>query len=249
MPHFVILPNLPNSRVAVVAVGEDYAAIISTALEPFGIIALSCPKNSLLDSRLSSHIDLSLFHLGGEAFVLAKSLIGSSFSDKLTQMGAKICYSASDISPKYPSDAFLCALTNGSKLFHNEDICDPLINSCYVEKLIHVNQGYAKCSACLINENAAISSDSGIIKAMREQGMDVLEISSCGIQLQGFAHGFIGGAAFKISADELAFTGTINDHPSKADILGFLKLHNIKPVFLTDKPIFDIGSAIPLTEI
>lgn len=248
MPHFVMLPNLPNHRISVAAVGEDYADIISTALEPFGITALSCNRNCFVDKRLSSHIDLSVFHHGENKFTLAKTLYGSAFSNELSKMGADISYSAADFSPQYPNDAFLCALSNGSKLFHNESFCDPNIKSCHGEKLIHVNQGYAKCSVCLINETAAISSDVGLIRAMRNQGMDVLEISSGGIELTGFAHGFIGGAAFKISADELAFTGNINTHPNKAEILNFLELHEIKPIFLTNRPIFDIGSVIPITE-
>ena len=78
--------------------------------------------------------------------------------------------------------------------------------------------------------------------------MDALYLPDPFIKLDGFDHGFIGGASFKISESELAFTGTIEDTNIKNKIESFLSERCIKPIYLIDKPIFDIGSAIPLTE-
>ena len=249
MPRFVKLPNLPSGKVAVLAVGEDYAEEIGRALMPFGIKTLSCPNNLLVDARLRAHIDLSIFHLGENRFVLEEAVSNSSFADELRTLGAEIMVSRQKFSSEYPKDAFLCALSNGDKVFHNGKFSDEEIKDYYGSRFVHVNQGYAKCAVCLVSKTAAITSDPGLAEAMTQEGIDVLKISSDGILLSGFDEGFIGGASFKIAADMLAFTGTLQNHPNKDDIERFLKAQGVKPIYLTDKPIFDIGSVIPIWEL
>ncbi len=108
---------------------------------------------------------------------------------------------------------------------------------------IHVKQGYAKCNICPVTERAFITSDKGIATVCAKFGFDVLLIESGFIQLEGFDTGFIGGASFKISQSEMAFTGSLNLHPSKAQIEAFLNRYGVKPIYLTEQEIFDIGSA------
>ena len=249
MPNFLKTPNLPTGQAVIAAVGEDYADEISTALSNFGIKTLSCPNNPCIDPRLKSHIDLSVFHLGSNRFLLAKPLIGSCFEAELKSLGAEILFSSLDLSSKYPHDAALCALTNGVLLFHNLKYSDIHLTEDNQFKSIHVNQGYSKCAVCFVNESSAITSDPGIAKSMAGEGIDVLLISPRGIELAGFNEGFIGGASFKISSDKLAFTGTLDGHPDKESILNFLIKYKVNPIYLTNKPIFDIGSIIAIMEI
>ena len=248
MPHFVKCPNLPSGKVALVAVGQEHAEEIRRALLPFGIKTLSCPNNLLVDSRLRAHIDLSVFHLGENRFVLSETVSNSGFAEELRSFGAEITVSSQKQSFDYPKDAFLCALTNGDRVFHNNKFSDNNIKDHYGGRFLHVNQGYAKCAVCLVSKTAAITSDKGLVAAMRREGIDVLQISAEGIGLFGFEVGFIGGAAFKIAPDTLAFTGTLQNHPNKIDIEVFLKDHTVMPIYLTDKPIYDIGSVIPIME-
>lgn len=247
MPHFVNNPNLPLDKVCVVAIGEDYFAEIGAALLPYGIKTIACPNNPFVDTRLQSHIDLSVFHAGENRFVISSAVSQSAFIDELKRMGAELFVSNTAVLPNYPNDAAFCALSTGDMLFHNLKYSDSLLLNLSLTK-VHVNQGYAKCAACLINNKAAITSDHGLAKAMKSEGFDVLEICSDGIKLEGFGEGFIGGAAFKIAKDKLAFTGVLCNRPDKSAIEGFLDFHKITPVFLTDKPIFDIGSALPIME-
>lgn len=248
MSQFVKTPNLPNSPVLLAAAGEDYAKEIGAALLPFGIKLLACPNNPLVDERLRSHIDLSVFHAGGNRFLVSDAIAVSGFSEELIKLGAEIIVSDSKLSTEYPFDAALCALSNGDTLFHNLKYTDKLLlDSCKLKK-IHVNQGYAKCAALLISQKAVITADRGISKAMRSEGFDVLEIGAHGIDLKGFDDGLIGGAGFKISGDKLAFTGVLTNHPDKSAMENFLKFHEITPIFLTDKPIFDVGSILQIIE-
>lgn len=248
MSHFVKSPNLPLSPVLTVAVGEDYAADISSALLSYGIRTIACPNNELVDLRLRSHIDLSVFHVEENRFVVSRAINESAFIDELIKLDAEIIVSDKVVLPDYPNDAALCALTNGKKLFHNLRCTDEhMLEKCGYETF-HVNQGYAKCAACLISDRAAITADRGLSNKMKDEGFDVLDIGAHGISLEGFDEGFIGGAAFKIADNKLAFTGVLSNHPDGAAILNFLSSHGISPVFLSDKPIFDIGSVLPIIE-
>ena len=115
-------------------------------------------------------------------------------------------------------------------------------------EIVDCRQGYAKCSVCVVDEGAIITADRGVETAARKAGLDVLLIEPGYIFLDGFTFGFIGGSSFKISRSKLAFTGTLDAHPNKEDIIHFLKVHEVEPVYLTERLIFDIGSGIPITE-
>ena len=109
-------------------------------------------------------------------------------------------------------------------------------------------QGYSRCSVCVVNDNAIITADEGICRSAKAHGIDVLKIRPGYIDLPGFDYGFIGGASFKLSDTKLAFTGGLDKHPDAERIIEFASLHNIDIVYITDKPAFDIGGAIPITE-
>jgi hypothetical protein len=248
MPYFVKTPNLPLGNVCVAAVGEDYAEEIGAALMPYGIKTLACPNNSFVDERLRSHIDLTVLHVCENRFIVSGAVLHSGFLNELRKLNADIIVSDAEVLPNYPFDAGLCVLSAGDRLFHNFKFSDSLLHNINLYKKVQVSQGYAKCAVCLISATAAITADHGMAGAMKSESFDVLEISSHGIELKGYDEGFIGGAAFKMAGDKLAFTGILSNHPDRNAIEGFLNLHGIKPVFLTDKPIFDVGSVLPIAE-
>lgn len=249
MGNFVEHPNLPEGKVTVVALGESYVSALEPLLRPYNVRVLSCPDNPFVDSRLRSHIDLSVFHLGINKFALSENAIKGRFIEELKKLGAEITVSCFQQAPLYPNDANLCALSLGSRVYHNINISDILIRQHFLGRFTHVRQGYAKCAVCPVAEGAAITSDTGMARTLRKYGLDVLEIASAPIELEGFSEGFIGGAAFKLAPDILAFTGRLDWHIDKAIILAFLKKHGVKPVFLSSGPIFDIGSVIPICEV
>ncbi len=111
---------------------------------------------------------------------------------------------------------------------------------------MHVAQGYTRCAALVVNDQSIITADAGVSRAAKNCNINVLDITPGHIGLQGFPYGFIGGAAFKISDDTMAFTGTLDGHPDGECIVGFLAENGLGSVFLTDRPIFDIGGAIAL---
>lgn len=234
--------NLPDRAVSRVIIGEDYSAKLREALKLYNIEAIACPNNCRVAPLLRSHVDLSVLHLGGNRFIISEAVAAGEFVAALRELGAEITLTKAPSGSKYPDDAGLCAAVIGRRVFHNSSLSMLSDES----SLINVRQGYAKCTTCIVNENAVITSDKGMAKKMTDEGLDVLSISDGFISLKGYKNGFIGGSAFKIAPDKLAFTGSLKDHPDKAAIETFLLFHGVKPLYLTEKCIFDIGSAIPI---
>ena len=247
MYRFVQLPNLPAGKVCTVIAGEDCAKLFGARLSEMGIRVLSCPKNPHLDPRLASHVDLSVFHMGQNSFLLAEYLKGTELEKSLNELGAELKFSALRQGSRYPADAGLCALSAGIRVFHNSSItAREIMSDC--KPLVHVRQGYAKCTVCLVSENAAISADRGMADALRNSGLEVLKIRPGFIGLSGYSEGFIGGAAFKASAERLVFFGDIEAHPDFAAISEFLSKHGVVPVSLGEGELLDMGSVIPICE-
>ena len=183
---------------------------------------------------------------------MAPYLKGSGLDQKLTELNFELIFPEMQQGKKYPKDAGLNICICGKYFFFNPKSAEKSI----VEYLtidegkisIPIKQGYSKCSICVVNENAIITSDIGIHKRAVEAGLDSLLIGPGYIELPGYDYGFIGGASFKLSDHELAFTGSLDEHPDKGRIFEFLSLHNINPVYITEISAFDIGSCIQIVE-
>lgn len=251
MAEFVQAPNLPDSA-DIVIIGEKYAEKLEIPLKKLGIHPVFLPDNPDIDSRLSGHADLSIFHAGGERVYLAPYLRESGFDVLLNALSAELIFCDVKQSPKYPEDAQLNIAAVGDTVIYNPKASYmTAVNYLQDEKnycAVSCKQGYAKCSTLVVNERSLITQDVGIARAATKRGLDVLQITPGYVALDGFSCGFIGGTGFKINRGELAFTGLLDRHPDKARIIAFLKERDITPVYLTDEPIFDIGSAITLTE-
>lgn len=250
MSEFVIKPNLPI-EVKSLIIGAKYAEIFDKPLKKLGIEPIFVQDNPSVDSRLSGHADLSVFHLGGEKCLLAAELKGSSSEKKLRKAGLSLSFLDKSLDEKYPDDAALNACAVGNALFYNENTAACQIVDYFTfakDEMIPVRQGYTRCSVCVVDERSIITADRGIAAAAKSAGFDVLLISQGYVNLTGFNYGFIGGAAFKLSSDKLAFTGSLDVHPDKDKILRFLSDKGIYALFLTELPVFDIGGAIPVIE-
>ncbi len=245
MANFVHIPHLPIKKVGLLAIGERYGKALEGALESLDIEAFWLPDAPYADRRLAGHTDLQLLHLGADKLV---SSLGESCVNFLTNRGFKVS-TVPGPGAEYPKDCALNACIAGGMIFHRRDLTPYIIKDLVPQlKPVNIAQGYAKCCTCVIDERSVITSDHGIAKAAAAHGLAVLEIRQGYIELAGFDYGFIGGASFKLSAHELAFTGRMDAHPDWPRIAEFLAQRGIEPLFLTGGTAFDIGSAVPLTE-
>lgn len=226
-------------------IGERYRDSLERALHFHGFEPYWLPDNPLLDKRLASHTDLSVFK-HDNTVVLARHLFADSLLVKLlTNRGYKVYCCRSEQNIVYPNDVLLCACCIGDRIIHNSKYTDASITENACTGIIHVNQGYARCTVLAVDDNSIITADEGVAEAARIAGMEVLKISNEGIELEGFDQGFIGGASFK-AGGTIYFTGKLGDHPDTEAIRVFIEERGLGCCSLTDKPLFDIGGAVYL---
>ena len=237
-------PNLPKRGVtlAAVSVGAEKAKeyLLSRGISVFDIL----PCTAITDGT-AAHADLHLLHLGGRKIILSREQCNNA--EKLIEMGFDVQVLDTPLGDKYPADVPLnAALFGNYAILNPKTVCKNIDFS--GRSLIPVRQGYTKCSVCVVDENSIITADNKIAAIASAAGMNVLRISETITALDGFEHGFIGGASFKINRNEMAFTGIINDTAERLRIERFLNERGIHAVYLTEESIFDIGSAIPIAE-
>lgn len=244
MIRFVEKPHLPQGEVRQIIIGEKYKNVLKNALFEQNIAPIWLKNNNFVDERLSGHCDLMAAHLGGNRLAVQSSVADDC---ELINNIELIC-TENPSRPEYPYDAGLNICIVGERLIYNPKSANMLIVSQLEGTKLICKQGYTKCSICVVDENSIITADNKIAAIATAAGMDVLHVSEKITALDGFEHGFIGGASFKISRNKMAFTGVITDEHERSRIERFLNERGIAPVYLTDAPIFDIGSAIPITE-
>ena len=251
-------PNLPAGRVRLILAGKCYIPRLN--LSRWGIDVLPVLSYEYLETPLMQHADMQVLHLYcnkimSNAVTLCK--VKSLYREHIRKMACKVENLSIDFETgmqtdlhQYPKSAAYNVLILEKYAVYNPKCVDRLVLS-YLEAhyiCVPVRQGYVRCASCIVNKDAVVTADDGIAKALRPLGIDVLCITPGYIELPGYAYGFIGGASFKISPYQLAFTGRLDGHPDYARILRFLEKHGVKPVFLSTEPVFDMGSAVPLIE-
>lgn len=241
-------PNLPQGRVHHVAV-SDYNEALTDKLNHLGIEPILTIKSSNLDDKINYHTDMLLLNFTKGQIVTDKSQ-KENFVKFLT-IGYRCRELNSQIKSPYPQDSLLNAVILGDKLICNTKIIEKSILE-YAQtnnkKIISVNQGYTKCSACIISDNALITDDESIYSACEASGIDTLFISKGSVKLNGFDYGFIGGCTGMIDRNKVLFNGDINYHSDCNKIIDFLKKYSVEPVCIENQPLFDIGGIIPVSE-
>ena len=150
---------------------------------------------------------------------------------------------------EYPANVRLNCLYLGGRLYGNLKAADTTVLDFCLEngiETVHINQGYTRCSALVVNERAVITADKSIEKAMKQNGAEVLPISAGHIRLDGFDYGFIGGCSCT-DGDTVFFFGDIKKHPDYAEIKAFINNYNSNiEILCKEIPLTDIGGAVLL---
>ncbi len=240
--------NLPERKVSTVLYCNRYKSKLSAPLSALGVKSITVPEYNILENSLSGHIDLFCTYIGKSRFIVPESTL-NTFETALKDTDASI-YAGKDLKDSnYPNDIAYNVAIVGKRAFCNKKATDTILMEYLINEdieIIDCRQGYAKCSICVVDENSIITADRGIMEKAKTVGLDVLLIESGGIEQPGYDYGFIGGATVKLDKNLLAFTGTIEHHPNANEIKEFLKNKNVKPIYLTNEIIFDVGSIIPI---
>lgn len=250
MKRFLEIPNIPQGRVCLVICDGRISNEIEDSLKRLNIDIIKTHKENCLDESVSYHPDMQICHLGSSAFVVtenaAKFIFNKTPKDSVKKIDIFYSY-LGDKKISYPKDIQLNAAILGEYVLCNEEYTNKNIIG-HGKKIINVKQGYAKCSTCIITQKAIITEDVSICKAAEKLGIDVLLIDYGGVSLNGYSYGFIGGASGLIDKNKIAFCGNIELHEQFSKIKAFLKKHNVEYVSLSDKPLYDYGSIIPILE-
>lgn len=110
-------------------------------------------------------------------------------------------------------------------------------------QIVHVKQGYAKCSCVIVDEDSIITYDRGLAKACKAAGLNVLEVEAGGIELPGYATGFIGGCSGRVG-NEIVFCGDLSKHTDYEQIRDYIEIRGLKCVSIGEWPLRDIGSIV-----
>lgn len=239
-------PNLPQKRVGEVAISADAKKAIAK-LKEIGIKTVEILPDKRFPEPVKTHSDLQLLHFGNNIIFSHKE---QTIKEKeLTDF----TFIKVNVIPQsfYPNDVRLnCAIIGNKIICNKKTIATEILE--LAEKLnyktIYTNQGYTKCSICIVNENAIITDDKSIFTAVGKYFDDVLFISKNSIQLSGYNYGFIGGCCGKIDKDKIAFNGAIESHADYKKVIDFLKRNNVECVELHKDRLVDIGGILPLME-
>lgn len=206
---------------------------------------IKIPLNKNLYTAINGHPDIQLNILNNNTLIVSKDF-DTSFLGDLSKLN--IITSINTLKEKYPNNIFLNAVTLKDFFIHNLKFTDKKLLDMVKEKiLIHVKQGYTKCSCAIVSEKALITSDINIYNTLKKYSdLDVLGVTAGDILLPGLNYGFIGGCCGLVSQDILAFYGNLKYHSYGNDIKEFLFKHNVKPLYLSDEKLIDRGSILTL---
>lgn len=206
---------------------SDRYPCFCSALKDIGYNIIPTENINLFLTPEQRHADMQLLTIGNKRFYI------------------KDC--AEPIGKSYPDNVRLNCLYFGGKLYGKIKAIDSTVrNHCQKQgiELVDVAQGYTRCSTFVIGDNAAITADKSIEKALKNNGAEVLLISPGHIVLRGFDYGFIGGAGF-FDNNTAYFFGDITAHPDYNGIKEFCNERAVKIIPLCKtQPLTDIGGAV-----
>lgn len=233
--NYIISPNLPDRKVK--------GVISNTKLNNIDVILPMNIPELLLPERM--HADMQIVHLYDNVFI-CPHYCADYYRTYLKD--AVIIEGYTNLNEKYPDNVAYNVCILGNKIICNIKTADSKLLYLARQKydIINVNQGYSKCSVCIVNDNAVITSDKGIALSLIKENIDVLLISEGHIALPGFNYGFIGGCSGKLAPDILYFNGDLSKHPDYIKITEFTKKHNCQCVFDSSFELTDIGSILPV---
>ena len=216
------------------------------ALSDYADKIIKLPPFKRLQEPVSAHPDMLMFPTEN-SIITDKQYVKENaeiFREISEWSGRRIVLCNKAFSPSYPDDVKFNCFAVEKTLFGlaaslSEKVLEWAEENCVSVK--NVKQGYAKCSACIVSENAVITEDTSIERAMVENGIDVLRVTSGQVALDGYDRGFIGGASGS-DRENVFFCGDISRHPNYVEIESFCRRHGKNCVSLGNVRLYDIGT-------
>ena len=188
---------------------------------------------------ISGHPDI-FFCQQQDTLVVAPNLPEKYF-ERLHGLGIKVTVGQNQVGNKYPETAGYNAVVTDKFFVHNPEITDPVLRNTFSDKKkIAVKQGYVRCNLLSLREDIFLTSDRGIEKVLRKEGLETHYFSPQGILLPGFQHGFLGGC-LGIWENKIFITGSLSHYPEGEKLNQLLRKWGYGTVELYDGPLVDGG--------
>lgn len=191
---------------------------------------------------ISGHPDIFSCKIGNKLIVAPNSPI--EFLELLNKR--RICFILGEksIGTKYPETSSYNAAVSDNYIIHNFKHTDKtILHHCVGKKIINAGQGYSRCNAVPLMNDAFIVSDKGILKALLKHNLAALYVNSEDIVLPGVKNGFFGGTCGTYE-DYFFIAGSLNKYSYGKQARSFLNELGYNIIELTDEPLFDCGSLI-----
>ncbi len=245
---FLNTPYIPEKQIKSVLVDYRIDIEIESALISHGIDIIKTCKCADLYESIDGHPDIQVHHVSANKLVVAPNVF-SYYKNALSKKGFAVVAGDTWLNRNYPDNIAYNILRISNLAFHNIKYTDKKIKIEFDKEeieLIHVNQGYTKCSVCVLDENTAITSDKKLKEELEKNNLECLYINPEGILLKGLNYGFIGGTAGLLDKKVIAFTGKLSNLKDYNMIMQFLSQKGFIVKSLSKKQIIDLGSIIPL---
>lgn len=242
-------PYIPDKEVKTILVDYRISQEAEETLRDMDIELIKTVPCIELYDAIKGHPDIVVHHIKDNKLVVAPNVY-DAMQPLLSKKGFALTIGETWLYRNYPNNIAYNVLRVGLIAFHNTKYTDKAILNEYEKngiKIVHINQGYAKCSACIVDEHSIITSDYKLARTAEKHGIESLLIEPGGILLEGLKYGFIGGTSGLLSKNILSFTGSLEKIKNNYKIYDFLSSKGIEVKILSTKQIFDIGSIIPLT--
>jgi hypothetical protein len=200
-----------------------------------------------LPASIAGHPDLQVFTLGGRLF--CHPGISPGFMDRIGGR-CEIIRCTTPLGPGTAGAIPYCVACTGAAAFHRTELTDAAVRQALGEEgltVMHVRQGFARCSTVIVTPRRIITADRGILRTALEAGIDALQVSPGHVAIDGFRYGFLGGAS-GLCGSTVLFTGTLDCHPDREAILRFIEEAGCSAHALSQDPVIDIGSILVIDE-
>lgn len=213
-------------------------------LNQFSNSIIKVPSYNKLYSSIQGHPDI-LMHIINKTTVIVHKDIPMSFIHTLRSSDFNVILSNSSLKSSYPMDIGLNAVSLPNHFIHNLKYSDKNLLKYNKDKtLINVKQGYTKCSLAIINNNSFITSDISMAKILKKHNFNILYVPAGDIILEGLDYGFIGGTCGLIEENTICFYGDLHYYKYGKEVLNFLKICKVEPIFLRKGKLIDRGSIL-----
>lgn len=249
MTRFIKEPHLPQNLISACVISPEISSDIRQGLESLSIEMFFATRCRNIQPSVAAHSDMLCHHAGGRQIFLEQGQ--QELFGRLSTKGFEPIFIEKKLSAKYPHDIALNCPALSSLLFCNKKHTSSALLNYYIQlgyKIINVNQGYAKCSVLILNKNAVMSDDEGIVNAFKTKGIDALLVEKGDVFLEGQPYGFIGGCGGLIDKDKLALFGELDYHSDKKKIRAFANRHKVEIISLAKGRLVDYGGLLPVLE-